>query len=178
MKRFWALVLISVILVLSSCTLKNETDGDLTISSTNSDTYEIAESLYERLIREIDDAYLEEQDAPENCTTVGMVELSDKYAEKWKNVADEYYDKIMEYDGIVQPSDHYYSSDDLHTYVSNLKTNWEKYNQVQCENYLETLRAIYGSGTVVGPIFADYKYELQKDWALQLVVIWQQLSFE
>lgn len=152
---------------------ENATSVETTVEEKNTD-----EALYEKIIREIDDAYLEEQKKSENCTTVGMIELADKYTEKWKQVADEYYNKIMEYDGIFQPNENYYSSDDLHTFVSNMKINWEQYNQVQCENYVKTLRTIYGSGTVVGPIFADYKYEMQKEWALQLVGIYEQLYIE
>ena len=136
------------------------------------------ESLTEKLIREIDGAYAEESKLPESSTTMGMVELADKYTQKWQQVADEYYIKILEYDGIITPNENYYSSEDLHTFVSNMKTNWEKYNQVQCENYLKTLQTIYGAGTVVGPIVADYEYEMQKEWALQLVGIYQQLYID
>ena len=48
-----------------------------------------------------------------------------KYTKKWKQVADEYYDKITKYEGIAQLDENYYSSDDLHTFVSNMKINWE-----------------------------------------------------
>ncbi len=142
------------------------------------DKVQVDESLYEKLIREIDGAYIEEQKTPKGSTTIGMVEISDKYTEKWKQVADEYYDKIMKFDGITKLNENYYSSEDLHTFVSNMKTNWEEYNQEQCTNYLKTLQTIYGAGTIVGPIFANYKYEMQKEWALQLVGICQQLHIE
>ena len=136
------------------------------------------ESLREKLIREIDGAYLQESESTEYSTTVGMVELADKYTEKWKQVADGYYKKIMEYDGIVRPSEDYYSSDDLHTFVSNMKANWEEYSQKQCENYAKTLQTIYAGGTVTGPVYASYKYELQKEWALQIVGIYTQLNIK
>ena len=55
-----------------------------------------------------------------------------------------------------------------------MKTSWEKYHAEQCENYEKALYAIY-AGSIVGPIFADYKYEAQKDWALQLVSIYEHL---
>lgn len=135
----------------------------------------VPESLSEKLIREIDDAYKEDQKKPESSTTVGMVELAKQYAEKWKQAADEYYNKIMAYDGVVQLNENYASSDDLHTYVSNMKSNWEQYYQVQCENYLNTLKATYGAGTIVGPIMADYEYNMQMEWTLQLAGICQQL---
>lgn len=185
-----AVILCCVILAVSLCACKKdaekETNNNLDVGSNSSTSLigddvvedQVDESLYEKLIREIDGAYIEEQKAPESSSTVGMVELSDKYTEKWKQVADEYYDKIMKYDGITQLNENYYSSDDLHTFVSNMKTNWEEYNQKQCTNYVKTLQTIYGAGTIVGPIFADYKCEMQKEWALQLVGIYQQLYVE
>ena len=136
------------------------------------------ESLTEKLIREIDGAYAEESKLPESSTTMGMVELADKYTKKWQQVADEYYNKIMEYDDIFTPNENYYSSDDFHSFVSNMKSNWEQYYQVQCENYLKTLQAIYSGGTIVGPLFANYKYKLQKEWTLQLVDICEQLDID
>ena len=125
------------------------------------------------LLREIEGVYLEEQKLPEYSTTIGMIELANTYSEKWKQVADEYYNKIMEaeieeYDESVQPN---YSSDALHTFVSNMKTSWEKYYQEQCDNYYKVLKANYGPGTIVGPIFANYKYEMQKEWALRILDI-------
>lgn len=135
----------------------------------------IKESVYEKLIREIDGAYAEESKLPESSTTFGMIELADKYTEKWKQVADEYYDKIMKYNGIISLNENYYSSDDLHIFVSNMKTTWEEYKQEQCDNYLKTLQTIYEGGTIVGPLFAEYRYEMQKEWALQLVDIYEQL---
>ena len=59
-----------------------------------------------------------------------------------------------------------------------MKSNWEQYYQVQCENYLKTLQAIYSGGTIVGPLFANYKYKMQKEWTLQLVDICEQLDID
>ena len=170
--------------LLSGCQKANIDNEDTNTSTSTSSSDQVVESntieesLTEKLIREIDGAYAEESKLPESSTTVGMVELADKYTQKWQQVADEYYNKILEFDGIITPNENYYSSEDLHTFVSNMKTNWEKYNQVQCENYLKTLQTIYGAGTIVGPIMADYEYEMQKEWALQLVGIYQQLYID
>ncbi len=139
---------------------------------------QVDESLCEKLIREIDGTYAEESKLPESSTTVGKVELADKYTKKWQQVADEYYNKIMAFDENIAPSEIYYSTDDLHTFVSNMKISWEQYYQEQCENYIKTLQAIYNGGTIVGPIFAVYKYEMQKEWALQMVGICQLLFIE
>ncbi len=127
----------------------------------------VYESLSKRLIREIDGEYKEKQELPENCTTIGMVQL-----------ADEYYNKLMEYEGIIQFSDTYYSSADLHTFVSNLKNNWEQYRDEDYESYMKILQTICGSGTAVGPLFAGYRYNMEMEWALKLVGICQHLRIE
>lgn len=181
MKRAVVIILICVLVVLSTCACESEATSDLldtAFSTTDPAEEAVTESLCEQLMREIDIAYHKAQELPENGTTVGMVDLADSYAEQWKQVANVYYDKILKYDGIAQLKENQYSSDDLHTFVVNMKTNWEAYYQVQCENYVKTLQTIYGSGTIVGPVFADYKYEMQKEWALQLVGIYQQLNAE
>ena len=194
MKKIIGIILTATILTLCLCgcqkpTEENPDDSSSSIANTleeNSDDssipdestveqYNGIESLADKLTREIDEAYAKEEYLPEYSSTAGMVALADKYREKWAEVADEYYNKIMEYNGIIQGSDDYYSSDDLHTFVSNMKTSWEQYNQTQCENYIKVLETIYAGGTIVRPIFADYKLNLQKEWALRLVIIYDQL---
>ncbi len=199
MKRIASLLVVVMVLVsvLSGCeNFDTKNDVQSTVSSQNSAPEEASKpaesaqdkttdnaigtgkTLTDRYMREIDGAYKEESKLPEYTTTIGMVELADKYAAKWKQVADEYYNKIMEYDGIVRPSEDYYSSDDLHTFVKNMKVNWDEYSEEQSENYRQTLFAIYSGGTISGPIFAHYKYELQMEWALQILDICQQLHIE
>ena len=136
-------------------------------------------SLSQRLICEIDGAKKEEAlYNGEYSTTVGMVDLANKYKKLWEEKADEYYGKLMEYEGIVQPSDIYYSSDDLHTFIFNMKNTWETYSKEQRENYLKVLQAIYGPGTIVGPLIAEYEYDMQMEWTLELVEICEQLGIE
>ena len=181
MKKDICLFLVALGLVLCLCGCQNVStqngDENSTPIENSVEKSEVEESLAEKFIREIDDNYRKESKLPEYSTTIGMVELAGMYTEKWKQVADEYYNKIMEFDGIIQLNE-YYSPDDFHTFVSNMKTNWEQYNQIQCENYGKTLLAIYEGGTIAGPIFAGYKYEMQKEWALQIVGIYEQLYIE
>lgn len=138
----------------------------------------VYELLSERLIREIDGEYKEKQELPENCTTLGMLQLTDEYCEKWELVADEYYNKLMEYEGVIQFSDTHYSSEDLHTFVFDLRSNWEQYRDEDYESYMKILQTICGGGTAVGPLFADYRYNMEMEWALKLVGICQRLRIE
>lgn len=196
MKKILTLFLALAILMLSFCACKNsdvsidqitnvEETSDIAVSADKyDDTTDsssgiiVPESLAEKYLREIDEEYRRKFELPEYSTTIGMVELSDEYAKKWEQVADEYYNKIMEYDDVTQLNENYYSSDDLHTFVSNMKVNWESYSQEQCANYLKTLQTIYGAGTIVGPLFAEYEYKMQMDWALQILDICQRFLIE
>lgn len=173
MKKYISVLLAAALLLcLSACKNDDAQSANTgSLSAENAAEEDAGETLTEKLIREIDGAYLKESELPEYGTTVGMVELSEKYTEKWKKVADEYYDKIMRYDGSAR-------SDDLHTSVSDMKANWEEYRKKQCENHSKTLQSIYGGGTVTGPAYASYEYEMQKEWALQIVGIYGQLSVE
>ncbi len=168
MKKIVGILLCLILLMLCGC---QEQPAQDSIS-------DVAETTAQRLIREIDGAYKEEQKLPESSTTVGMVELSNKYAEKWAQVADECYNKLMAYDGVNPSAEHYYSSDDLHAFVSDMKENWEQYYQEQCENYKKVLKTRYQGGTIVGPLMADYKYSMQMEWALELVDICRMFYIE
>lgn len=166
MRKVISMILAVLVFVLCLCGCQKpdwQNDDEMAFSAESTVGENDDKTLAEKLILEIDGAYIEDSKLPEYNTTVGMVDLAEKYTEKWEQVADDYYNKIMEHDGIVQPSDNYYSSDDLHTFVSNMKANWEQYNQTQCDNYMKVLQTVYAGGTIVGPIFADYQYEMQKN---------------
>ena len=162
----------------------NEMVASATVNAQNGELvrniykYDALESLSARLVFEIDSSYQEESKLPEYSTTSGMVELADKYAEKWKQVADEYYNKIMNYDGLEDFKNVKSASDILHARVLEMKANWEEYYQDQCSDYVETLKVIYSGGTIISPLFAHYKCEMQKDWALELVGIYEQLYID
>ncbi|MBE6734755.1 MAG: hypothetical protein E7563_05395 [Ruminococcaceae bacterium] len=138
----------------------------------------VYELLSERLIREIDGEYKEKQELPENCTTVGMLQLTDEYCEKWELVADEYYNKLMEYDEERFLGKEEYSSEKVRTLVSGYKTNWEKYKDEDFRLYSEIVRTVNGGGSAVPVISSDYRYEETMEWALKLVEICERLHIE
>ena len=135
--------------------------------------YTRPKTLAETIEEQIEAAWKADSYLPEYTSTAGQCDLWAKYTQKWKEVADEYYEKIMQYDDVVQPSEYYYSAEDLHTFVSNMKTNWESYSKQQCEHYFGVLQTYYQGGTIVGPLAASYRYEQQKYWALEILKICQ-----
>ncbi len=153
------LILMFVIISFSGC--NRVVDSDLEIDSKPTiSSAENEESIAEKLSHEIDGAYREEQNKPEYTTTIGMIELADKYTKKWAQIADDYYNKIMDSAKI---------SKDYKNNVFNMKINWEKDSEKQYSDYVANLQATYSGGTIIGPLAANYKYEMQKKWALQLV---------
>ena len=136
----------------------------------------VYELLSERLIREIDGEYKEKQELPENCTTLGMVQLANEYCEKWELVADEYYNKLMEYDEERFLGKEEYSSEKVRTLVSEYKTNWEKHKDVDFRLYSELVRTVNGGGSAVSVISSNYRYEETMEWALKLVEICERLG--
>lgn len=124
------------------------------------------------MVLEIDGALEEELKDSLKYSVVDAANIIDKYAEEWKERADEYYNKLMEFDGILQLNDHYYSSDDFHTFISEMKTNWEQYYQVESENYLKMLEAVNTGSSNTVTMMARYEYEMQKEWALKLINIY------
>ena len=117
MKKIIALILVIFMLCLCGCQSNNQGETELQDIKTE-------ESLSDKLVREMDSALQEDLKNPDNYSTAGMASVTLKYAEKWQEIADEYYNKLMEFDGILQLNDHYYSSDDFHTFISEMKTNW------------------------------------------------------
>lgn len=135
--------------------------------------YESPKSTGEQLIEEIDGAYEAALKNPEDGSTGGMVDVAATYRDQWKQVADQYYDKIVTY----ADAESVWALDDLHRSVADLKTNWEQSSQKQIKNYGDALYAIYG-GSLVSVMVADYEYDLYKEWALELVAIYENIPTE
>ena len=136
------------------------------------------ESLSQRLEREIDAAYAAEGELPENQSTLGMCDLRDKYVARWKQVAEDYYARLMAYNGIEEETDGFSTSEEFHQALSAMHANWAQFYAVDKEAYGQALKGIYGGGSIIGPILGDHLYEKQKAWALQLVGLYEQLGLE
>lgn len=172
---------LAVLTVLFTSCAKNDTKtpDNSTIESTtnfNVDATIIKETLYEKLIREIDGNF--QKDYYEAVSTIEMVETCNKYAEKWDYIANECYNAIMAYNKEDIEMTGYPSTEDFKRAVIDMKEDWNEYYTSNCEDYRTTLHFTYGPGTIVGPVFAHHQYELKMDWALQLVDICQMVFIE
>ena len=174
-----------LILCLCGCQKSAETSSQV-VASLPADVSENAtaeetplyESLSDRLTREIDGAYQAERQKPENSSTAAVADVAAIYTEKWAQIAEKCYNAIMAYEELYPPSDIYYSSDDLHSFVTDMKMNWEQYSQRQEDNYLKVMQSYYQAGTIVVMIMADYTYDMQMNWALELAGICDTLGID
>lgn len=131
--------------------------------------------LYDKLIENIDKAYKAEQEKPEYSTTGGMVELADRYSLKWQQVAEEYYAKLMEYRFKEEYPEMGCTTEQLHKVIYDMKDSWKTYYDQEIANYQIVLNLIYAGGTIRQPLLANYKYEMNMEWALKLVSIYDSL---
>jgi len=169
MKRLIAWLLAGMLLFcLGGCA---DSEAESSLPQANASQPDPTAPLAERLARELDDAYARDAKKAEYSTTVGMVNLANKYTQKWQQIADDYYTKISEYKATNDQK-----TKNLQSAVAAMKNSWEQYNQKQCQLYLKALQTVYGDGSVGRPLFATYKLSLQKEWALQLVGLYQQLN--
>lgn len=178
MKKTVAIFLIGVVLLFSLCACagNNESSDPASTDTSSTTRSQASETLSEKLIREIDTDYLEKQNLSEYSSTIGMIELAEDYTAKWAQVADEYYDKIMKYNASAKVDGKNYSAEELHTYVADMKTTTLADNDKKLQDRIAELQNTYDGGSIIGPLAANFEYQLQKEWALKLVGIYEQLE--
>ena len=176
MKKVIAILTVCSFVLLSGCTAKpTETDAQgtttapqqtTTVQPTNNN--DVGGYLCRKLISEIEGEYLKEKENdPDGLTKAEYCDLTEEYANKWKQAADEYYNKLMEYDLGTQVSEAYPTTEEFHKALSNMKKNREEYHNEELSNYITALQYKYTAGTIVTTFFAKYEYEMQKEWALK-----------
>lgn len=178
MKKYIATILLLSILLFSGCMAadSNETTTDSVSTTTETTTQKLNEyeriSLTEKYLKEIDEEYKYRLENDE-LSNFEVGELSREYAEKWRIVADDYYNKILE-----KPDEYLYDKGLLKSSIISMKKNWDNYSKQEKTDYNNLLIAIHGGGTIVGPDTAKYEYELEKQWALKILAIAERLHIK
>ena len=180
MKKYIATVLLLSILLFSGCMAadSNEATTDSVSTTTETTTQKLNEyeriSLTEKYLKEIDEEYKYRLENDE-LSNFEVGELSREYAEKWRIVADEYYNKIL------KKSDEFSHDQDpelLKSSMKSMKENWDNYSEQEKEDYHNLLRTIHSGGTIIGPDTEKYFYELEKSWALKILAIAERMNIE
>lgn len=136
--------------------------------------------LADRYLDEVEAAYESDSQLPEYESTAGMCELNDKYANRWKEIADEYYDKLMafRYDYEDDFPEHYCHAEDFHTALANMKAAHEEYAKKDYDSYVTITEYVYQTGSIRGPILSNHQYKAEKEWALKILDICDMMGIE
>ncbi len=129
------------------------------------------------LIEKTDEDYQKECDTA--MTTVEMVNVSEKYATIYLEIADDYYNRLMsisEEDWEEDPDFHIPTLDEFKDSLNELKECWETYYENDTKAYSEILDAIYGRGTIRGPIASANRCELCREWAVKIIYIYEEIE--
>lgn len=171
MKKIIVLGVLSFILCLCSC----ETKPSVPEVNTN-DTTAVAkeESLRDSLLHSIEGDYEKESKLDEYVTTVGMIDLANKYADKWDAVSAEYHDKII---SVVEEA--FEAEKDIFAEkLDKLKASYEEYAENNLDIHTEIYNLRNSGGSIIGSLCASEYYELKKEYALELVDIYEKLTFD
>ncbi|MBR5239437.1 MAG: hypothetical protein IKW04_02535 [Clostridia bacterium] len=171
MKRILILTALFAVLCLCSC----EKRTSVTESDINDTTTVVQEeSISDKLLYDIESEYEEESKKDEYTTTLGMVELSYKYADKWDAVSTEYYDKII----AVTENIFEDKKDVIIEKLDNLREVYDEYTEKHLDLYTEICNMRYSGGSIKGPLCANKYYELKKEYALELVSFYEEFTFD
>lgn len=116
--------------------------------------------IYTELENTINIPYQKALDDAES--TADIREVHTIYSKKWKEVSTEYYNKLIKIE-------------ELEPYIIKLKTDWDIYYNSQLDSYRNIYGTIFEGGSITGIVFDSRERELQKEWALQLVNIYEHL---
>ncbi len=177
MKKLIATILLLSLLLISGCAADSEKATTDSVSTTTEATTEKTNenkriSLTEKYLAEIDEAYKYSLENDE-LSNYEVGEVSREYGKKWRLVADEYYNKILE-----EPDEYLYDKGLLKSSIISMKENWDTYSEQEKDNYHNLLVSIHGGGTIVGPDTSKFEYELEKQWALKILAIADRLHME
>lgn len=126
-------------------------------------------SLADRYLDEVETAYDADADLPEYQSTAGMCELNDKYAKRWQEIADEYYDKLMAYEYDFETP--FCGVEEFRSALANMKANHEEYVEEEMDAYISVVKYEFQGGSASGVVISGHRCELEKEWALKILDI-------
>ncbi len=127
-------------------------DKKIDASTNNSD------DIYTEIENTINIPY--EQALDNAVSTADIRDVHRIYSKKWQDLSDKYYNELIKIEKIKP-------------YIIKLKTDWDIYYNSQIENYRNIYGTIFEGGSITGIIFDSREMELQKEWAMQLVDIYE-----
>ena len=133
-------------------------------------------SLSDRYLDEVEAAYKADGDLPEYQSTAGMCELNDKYAKRWQEIADEYYNKLMAYEYDFETP--FCDVEEFRTALADMKANHENYVEKEMSAYVSVVKYEFQGGSVSGVVLSGHRCSLEKEWALKVLAICDMMGVE
>ncbi len=127
-------------------------------STTSQNTQAEKIDIYTELDNTINIPY--ENALKEAWSTAEICDVHSLYSEKWQSVSTKYYNELIK-------------DEKLKIHIIKLKNDWETYYTSQIESYRNIYGVVYEGGSLTGIILCSRERELQKEWAMQLVNIYE-----
>lgn len=160
------------LIILCLCSCKGGTSLPMEDASVK-DSATQEESIGDSLLRSIEGEYERDSKKDEYITTVGMVDLAYRYADKWSDVSSEYREKIIALAEDLFPDKKTVFVEKL----DKLSVLYDEYAESNLEVHKELYNLKYSGGSIIGPLCATEYYELKKAYALELVEFYEKLAF-
>lgn len=133
-------------------------------------------SLADRYLDEVETAYDADANLPEYQSTAGMCELNDKYAKRWQEIADEYYDKLMAFEYDFETP--FCGVEEFRSALADMKANHEEYVEEEMDAYVSVVKYELQGGSASGVVISGHRCELEKEWALKILDICDMFGIE
>ena len=133
-------------------------------------------SLADRYLDEVETAYDADANLPEYQSTAGMCELNDKYAKRWQEIADEYYDKLMAYEYDFETP--FCGVEEFRSALADMKANHEEYVEEEMDAYVSVVKYEFQGGSASGVVISGHRCKLEKEWALKILDICDMFGIE
>ena len=104
-------------------------------------------------------------------SNVETVSINDNYTEKWEELAQIYYEKILYSIENNTFADEFYgegTNEKTVLMMEQWQTDWNNYYELQTNYYNEFLEYNYGAGSIVPVVASKYKMNLARERALEL----------
>ena len=133
-------------------------------------------SLADRYLDEVETAYDADANLSEYQSTAGMCELNDKYAKRWQEIADEYYDKLMAYEYDFETP--FCDVEEFRSALADMKANHEEYVEKEMDAYVSVVKYEFQGGSISGVVISSHRCKLEEEWALKILDICDMLGIE
>ena len=109
-------------------------------------------------------------------TDAERAEICDRYREEWRKIADRYFNEILYYNGDVPVHPDFFTDAQMHEFAQFKKEDFDTRFESESQSYLAQMEFEYGKGDKANAMCAQYKFDLQREFALEMIEIYELLG--